>query len=99
MENLHVALHDGFDDDTVEVRVNDRIVYDRRGVTTMTEISRADEFEVAVEGPATVEVRLPERGIAATLPLPDQPGTVHLALSLVDGAIVHRFSDEEFRYA
>jgi hypothetical protein len=37
--NLHVALQDGFDNDTVEVRVDGLLVYQREAVTTMTQTS------------------------------------------------------------
>jgi hypothetical protein len=98
---LHVALHDGFYDDSVEILVDGQVVYSQRGVTTLTQISRADEVEVEVEpdAPCTLEVRLPERGIATTVPMPERAESVHVAVSLVDDALVHRFSDEEFRYA
>ena len=59
MGNLHVALQDGFDNDTIEVRVNGQTVYERDGVTTMTQISLADAFDVDIDGP--VDLRSPSR--------------------------------------
>jgi len=54
---LHVALRDGFRNDTVTIKVNGREVYRRSGVTTNLTISYADAVDVPVEGSrATVEV-------------------------------------------
>jgi hypothetical protein len=54
---LHVALRDGFQNDTVTIKVNGREAYRRSGVTTNLTISYADAVDVPVEGSrATVEV-------------------------------------------
>jgi hypothetical protein len=47
---LHVALRDGFRNDTVTIKVNGKEVYRRSGVTTDLTISYADSVEVLVEG-------------------------------------------------
>jgi hypothetical protein len=54
---LHVALRDGFRNDTVTIMVNGKEVYRKSGVTTDLTISFADSVEVPVEGPtARLEV-------------------------------------------
>ncbi len=99
MGNLHVALQDGFDNDTVEVRVNGQTVYERDGVTTMTQISLADAFDVDIDGPVDLEISLPGRHVSTVVPLPEQPGGAYLGVSLSGDALVHRLSAEPFGYA
>ena len=47
---LHVALRDGFHNDTVTIRVNGKEVYRKSGVTTDLTISFADSVEVPIDG-------------------------------------------------
>jgi hypothetical protein len=97
--NLHVALQDGFDNDKVEVRVNGQTVYERDGVTTMTQISLADAFDVDIDGPVDLEITLPSRHVSTVVPLSAQPGGAYLGVSLSGDALVHRLSGEPFGYA
>ena len=54
---LHVALRDGFRNETVSITVNGKEVYRKAGVTTDLTISFADSVEIPVEGStARVEV-------------------------------------------
>ena len=99
MGNLHVALQDGFDNDTVEVRVDGLLVYQREAVTTMTQISLADAFDVEVAGPVELEVSLPVRELSTVVSVPEQPGGAFVAVSLVGDALVHRLAEEPFGYA
>jgi hypothetical protein len=90
---LHVALRDGFRNDTVTITVNGREVYRKTGVTTDLTISFADAVEIPVEGSsarlevavdggptASVEVRLAE--------------TPFVAVWLVEGAMRFQTSKE-----
>lgn len=61
---LHVALLDGFRDDTVTIRVNGNEVYRKPGVTTDLAISFADAVSVPVEG-ATARVEVAVEGSRA----------------------------------
>jgi len=97
--NLHVALQDGFDDDTVEVRIDGRTIYRRDGVTTLTQISRADALDVEVDGQVNVEISLPRRNVSSIVTVPERPGGVYLGISVVRDVIVHRLSEEPFGYA
>ena len=99
MGSLHVALLDGFEDDTVEVLVADQVVARRSGVTTMTQISRADEFDVQLEGATTLVVRLPERGLQATVDLGGVGSATNLGVAVTGDAIQTRISAEPFRFA
>ena len=99
MGNLHVALQDGFENDTVEVRVNGRKVYERDGVTTMTQISLADAFDVDIDGPVDLEITLPGRHVSTMVPLPAQPGGAYISVSVSGDALVHRLTEEPLGYA
>jgi hypothetical protein len=46
---LHVQLRDGFSNDTVSIKVDEKEVYHKSGVNTDLTISYADAFEVPVE--------------------------------------------------
>jgi hypothetical protein len=58
---LHVALRDGFRNDTVTIVVNGKEVYRKSGVTTDLTISFADSIEVPVEG-ATARLEVAVKG-------------------------------------
>jgi hypothetical protein len=97
--SLHVALLDGFDDDTVEVLVGDQVVLRRSGVTTMTQISRADEFDIDLEGATTLVVRLPDRELEATVDLPGDGSATNLGVTVAGDEILAWTSAEPFRFA
>ena len=58
---LHVALRDGFHNDTVTIKVNGKEVYRKSGITTDLTISFADSVEVPVEG-ATARLEVTVEG-------------------------------------
>jgi|SRR5215210_3597910 len=85
---LNVALQDGFDRDTVVIRVDGAEAYRGEQVTTRTQISHADDMQLEVpERPLTLEVEVPEQGIRESLQL-DPRAQPNVALSLLDGQIV-----------
>jgi hypothetical protein len=64
--NLGVYLLDGFENDLVVVRAEGREVARRAAVTSQLLLGYADSVDVPVErGQVSVEVQLPERGLAA----------------------------------
>jgi hypothetical protein len=98
MPVLHLALQDGFADDAVVVRVGNGEPVRHEHVTTKSQIGLARAFEVSVpDGPAEVEVLLPERGLSARTRV-DSTETPFLGVSLRDGAIAFRPASERFRY-
>lgn len=99
MAILHIALQDGFRNDTVVVRINQREVYRNRAVTTNLAISRADAFDVTVEGnPARVEVEVLTRNRSAAISL-DPTQTPYLAVQITpEGSLSLAPSAEPFRY-
>lgn len=100
MVTLHVALHDGFVDDEVEIRVDGQVVWADTGVRTRTQISLADSVEVDVPtGAHDIDVRALSRGTDGRIRL-DVRQPAWLAASLdSDGSVVLRSSSEPFRYA
>lgn len=96
--SIRVDLREGFEDDEVVIHVGEQEVYRKDGVTTQTQIGRADGIDApAVEGPLTVRVELPKRGLAESFSLPG-PG-LHLGISIEDGEMTHEVSPTPFRYA
>ena len=84
---IHVALEDGFDDDTVVLRVDGQECYRGDGITTRTQISRAADTQLEVpEGGAALEVDVPTRGVRETVQLA-APLPPVVALSLRDGVV------------
>ncbi len=49
MADLRIALHDGFEDDTVVVKVNGKEVFKQENIETKRQIGKAASFEVKVE--------------------------------------------------
>lgn len=99
MPVLHIALQEGFLDDTVEVQVDGREVFRKGGVTTRLQLGKADSVETTAEGDsATVRVTLPEKDVSETILVPELSSTVYLAVSVENGKVVHRVSSEPFRY-
>jgi len=99
MPQLRIALHDGFDGDTVVITVNGTQVFRREGVSTDYRVSLAGQHEVTVdEGPVMVEVALPERQISSSENLA-MTGDLSLGVSLEGTDIRFRQSSERFGYA
>ena len=75
MTLLHIALQEGFVDDTIVVTVNGTEVFRKTGVNTRHQIGLADSFELDIsEDNVTVSVSLPSRdllnSIRINLPFP-----------------------------
>lgn len=99
MANLHIALQDGFQQDTVIIYANGRTVYQKAGVTTNLAISLADTLELEVEKEAVrVEVVVASRDQRASITV--NPGqTPYLAIQLgQEGALRLLPSAYPFRY-
>lgn len=90
---INVALQDGFDGDTVEIRVDGVTGYHGEDVTTRTQISHAADTQLDVpDGPFTLEVDVPTRGVHETLEL-DPATQPNVALSLLDGQLVAAYPE------
>ena len=94
MPLLQIALEDGFDNDTVSIRIDGDEVFRKTAVTTRTQISLADSFEAEVgEGPVQLEVEVPSRGVRETITV-DPRDRPFVAISLREGRITARFPEQ-----
>ena len=96
--SARVDLREGFQDDDVVLRIDGEEVYRRSGVTTLPQIGRADGVDVPVgEGPVTVEIDLPRRGVSGSFSV--EAAGMHIGISVSGDAIDHEVSSTPFRYA
>jgi hypothetical protein len=99
MTTLGIDLQDGFVDDTVSVRIDGEEVFRKEHVRTKLILGLADSFKTEVEkGPVSVEISVETRDTAETISLYVSADT-YLGVSVVDGRIKYRISDEPFGYA
>ena len=95
---LRIDLQDGFEGDTVVVKINNKELYRKKGVKTQLTLGYADSLETEVpEGQNTIEIELPEKNIFESISL-TVSSPVYLGLSVSDGKIVARQSKEFFAY-
>ena len=95
---LHIALQEGFFDDTVVVRVNGDEVYRAGEVKTDFRIGLADSWEAPQpEGPISIEVELPEKQIPGSVDV-QFVGSAWVGVSIEDGLVRFRISDRPFGY-
>ncbi len=99
MTAVRIALQDGFEDDTVVVKVNGKEVFRQENIKTKRQIGKAASFEVEVEeGTANVEVSLPLKNLSETIAV-KVSGEAYLGVSVAENKIEHKVSSEPFRYA
>ena len=90
---ISVALQDGFDGDTVVIRVEGVDAYHGEHVTTRTQISHAADMQLEVpDGPFTMDVDVPTRGVHGNFSL-DPDAHPNVALSLLDGRLVAAYPE------
>lgn len=99
MPLLHIALQEGFQDDTVIVRVNGQDVFHKPGVRTKLQIGRATAFDLDVEeGLARIEVIVPEKGLAGTTSVEiSRPAYIGISLS-AENSVTFQRSERPFGY-
>src|SRR5690242_1935411 len=99
MNKLHIALQDGFRNDSVIIKVNGRAIFEKTGVTTNLAISYADAVDVTVpDATAVVEVGVPSRAQAAerTVHVLETP---YVRVNLSEKGVPELIPSEEmFRY-
>jgi membrane-associated protease RseP (regulator of RpoE activity) len=97
--SVRIALQDGFDGDTVVVKVNGKQVFKQDNVKTKRQIGKAASFDVEVEDDAAdVHISLPDKKISQTIALNVSDKT-YLGVSIEEDKIEHKVSSEPFRYA
>lgn len=100
MADLHIALEEGYEGETVVVTVDGDEVFRDDDVRTRYQIGLADSVDVTVaSGACEVVVALPDRGLERTYTV-DMSGDRWMGLSLgEDGQLHERISGEMFGYA
>lgn len=95
---VHMALQEGFREDTVIVRINGQEMRRKEGVSSDPRIGLAASFDLPLpEGPVKLEVELADRGLSNSVTV-DFAGTAYVAISHVDGRIDFKVADSPFGY-
>lgn len=95
---LTIALQDGFEDDSVVVRVDGRVVIEETGVRTDQRIGLAYAVDVPLpDRAAVIDVHVPTRSLHASHEL--RPVETSVGISLLDNEIAFHPSSTPFGYA
>jgi hypothetical protein len=90
---INIAFTDGFEGDEVSIRVGGAEAYRGEQVTTRTQISHAADTQLEVpDGPFTLDVEVPTRGVRETFEL-DPRKQPNVAISLLDGRLVATYPE------
>lgn len=97
MPPLRIDLQEGFDNDSVAVRVDGAEVYRKTGVKTRPTVGVADSFEIEARDPAHVEIDVATKmhKVAIDLKVSEFP---YLGVSCARGGLQLQPSRELFRY-
>ena len=99
MALLHIALQEGFVEDTVAIRVDGREVYQETNVRTRFQIGYADSIDLNVEGcTVNIEVAVPSRSLSESFVLMVS-APIYVGVSITpEDTIEYRLSQEPFGY-
>jgi hypothetical protein len=98
MPLLHIAFREGFDGDTVVVRIDGKEMFRKDNMNTRSQIGYAGSFETnSHEGPVTIDILLPSKNLSETVQLPITAAT-YVGVSIEKGKITYRISDQPFGY-
>src|SRR3989442_1310537 len=97
---LHIALQEGFFDDTVTILIDGKEVARRTNVTTKTQIGLAATVDLSLPpGPISLGISVRGRPPSEALPV-ELTGPTYVGVSIqTNGHIVSTRSDTPFRYA
>lgn len=97
-ETLSIALQEGFDGDRVVVRLGDAEVLNEPDLTTDVRIGLATSLEATIERyPTTIAVEVPSQNLRGQTTL-EEGGPLHLGVSVIDGEVRFRWSEQPFGY-
>jgi len=95
---VHFALQEGFANEEVHIHCNDVNLYKKENVTTDIRYGLADSFEVTLQdGMNRVKISLPKRSIDQEFQIQSR-SPQYVGISLEDGDLKLKFSDEPFGY-
>lgn len=94
MPTLRVTIEEGFNEDSVRLKIGDREIYSKDQVTTRNQIGLADKVEIETpEGDCLLNVHVPSRSVLASIPLQIKKDT-YLGISITpEGEIQPRHYD------
>lgn len=99
MSKLRVDFQDGFAADEVDIRINGRNSFHKKGVTTKRMLGLATSSEVEVpDGPVKVEIKVPTKHLSKTISL-ESSESAHLGVSIQGGELKFMISQKPFGYA
>jgi hypothetical protein len=99
MALLHIALQEGFSNDSVEIQIDGKEVFRKTEIKTRNQIGFADSFDLNLpQGSVRLSISVPTRQASETITLLlEDP--VYLGISLTrEGKITYQISGEPFRY-
>jgi hypothetical protein len=100
MSKLSVDLQEGFQNDTVRVRVDDAAALEREGLSTRRQIGLAARLELeAPEGSFVLHVEVPTRALATSERLDAARGAFVGVNITAGGKLELRVQAKEFWYA
>jgi len=98
MPLLDIALQEGFENDLVAIRLNDKEVFSKPQVSTQRQIGFADSYETDVDGGAIkVTLELPQRPLSASRVL-QVTGPTYVGVSVTAEGLQFDLSQEPFGY-
>jgi hypothetical protein len=96
--SIIIAFETGFSNDNVIGQINNREVFQRKGLTTNPMLGYAGSVKVNIDESAkTMVIVIPTKGIYETIPL-KLPEITNIAIRLEDKKITYRFSEEPLGY-
>ena len=98
MPLLHIAFQEGFDGDTVIVRIDGKEMFRKDNMATRSQIGYAGSFETnSHTGPVTIDILLPVKNLSETVQFQLTAATF-VGVSIEQGKIAYRISDQPFGY-
>lgn len=98
MGKLTIDFQSGFLEDSIIVRVNDKVVFEQENFSTDYSIGLADTLEIFVEEEeAQITVEVESKGISDSIVIKMKP-KIFLGISTYEDKIIFEQADEMFPY-
>jgi hypothetical protein len=98
LPSLVIAFEDGFLNDTIDIRVNNKQIYFMQNVSTKRVLGLASWTQIeGLEGSIVIHINVPSKNISERLALVIFK-KMYIAISIKNGELLHRVSDEPLGY-
>lgn len=95
---LTLDFQSGFLEDSIKVRVNDKVVFEQENFSTDYSVGLAETHEIQVkEEEAQITVEVKSKRISDSITIEMKP-KIFLGISIDEGKIIFEVSDEMFLY-